>query len=97
MASEQTDAGKRLVHSILNRLLSPHRERFPMVDLRWQNNPNSGSIVQHLHLHVQDHSEPSVIIRFTRRQLEDAASPYNSDSRASLEAYIKREIQSLIN
>ena len=97
MASEQTNAGKRLVYDILNRLLSPHRQRLHKVDPRWQNNPNSGSIVQQLHLYVQDNPEPSVIIRFTRSQLEDAASLFNVDARRNLETYIRREIHSIIS
>jgi hypothetical protein len=97
MALEQTNAGKRLVYDILNRLLSPHRPRLRKVDPRWQNNPNSGSIVQHLHLYVQDNPEPSVIIRFTRSQLEEAASRSNVDARRNLETYIRREIQSIIS
>jgi hypothetical protein len=97
MASEHTNAGKRLVYDMINWLLSPHRQRLHKVDPRWQNNPNSGSIVQHLHLYVQDNPEPSVIIRFTRSQLEDAASLYNVDARHNLEAYIRREIQPIIS
>jgi hypothetical protein len=97
MAAEQTNAGKRLVDAIHNRLLSPHRQRLHKVDPRWQNNPNSGRIVEHLHLYVQDTPEPSIIIRFTRSQLADAASPHNVDARRDLEAYIRREIQSLIS
>ena len=97
MASEHTNAGKRLVDAILNRLLSPHRQRLHKVDPRWQNNPNSGSIVQPLHLYVQDTPEPSIIIRFTRSQLADAASPHNVDARRNLEAYIRRAIQPLLS
>jgi hypothetical protein len=97
MASDQTNAGKRLVYDILSRLLSPHRQRLHTVDLRWQNNPNSGSIVQQLHLYVQDNPEPRVIIRFTRSQLEGAASLDNVDARRHLEAYIRREIQAIIS
>ncbi len=97
MASEQTNAGKQLVYDILNRLLSPHRQRLPKVDPRWQNTPTSGRIVEPLHLYVQDTPEPRVIIRFTRRQLAEAASPQNVDARRNLEAYIRRAIQSLIS
>ena len=97
MASDQTDAGKRLVDDILSRLLSPHRQRLHTVEPRWQHNPISGSIVQQLHLYIQDNPEPRLIIRFTRSQLEDAASLSNVDARRNLEAYIRREIQAIIS
>ena len=97
MASDQTTAGKRLVYDMLHRLLAPHHQRLPTVELRWQHNPDSGSIVQQLHLYVHDHPEPRLIIRFTRSQLAGAASPDQVDARRNLETYIRREIQALIS
>jgi hypothetical protein len=95
MDAMRLESGRQAIRQLVLKVLALHARQFQPVELIWDSD-TSGQ-VQWLHLYVQNKAETHRTIPFSHSQLESAVRPHDPESYRTLQDYIERSLQPLID